>query len=87
MTRRRCLDCQDGRRCRHRGYVPTGMILAPCRCLDCDPEPIQARLFSHGPAQRPGCLPFLGGRGSAGPRVCCLPGALALPRATAGRSR
>jgi hypothetical protein len=23
------------------------MILAPCRCLDCDPQPIQARLFSH----------------------------------------
>jgi hypothetical protein len=22
------------------------MILAPCRCLDCDPQPIQARLFS-----------------------------------------
>ena len=47
MTRLRCLDCQDGRHCRHRGYVPAGMILAPCRCLDCDPEPIQARLFSH----------------------------------------
>jgi hypothetical protein len=47
MTRLRCLDCQDGRHCRHRGYVPAGMILAPCRCLDCDPKPIQARLFSH----------------------------------------
>ena len=47
MTRLRCLDCQDGRHCRHRGYVPAGMILAPCRCLDCDPRPIQARLFSH----------------------------------------
>jgi hypothetical protein len=23
------------------------MLLAPCRCLDCDPQPIQARLFSH----------------------------------------
>jgi hypothetical protein len=23
------------------------MILAPCRCLDGDPQPIQARLFSH----------------------------------------
>ena len=23
------------------------MILAACRCLDCDPQPIQARLFSH----------------------------------------
>jgi hypothetical protein len=46
MTRRRCLDCQDGRHCRHTGYVPAGMILAPCRCLDCDPQPIQARLFS-----------------------------------------
>jgi hypothetical protein len=47
MTRLRCLDCQDGRHCRHRGYVPSGMVLAACRCLDCDPEPIQARLFSH----------------------------------------
>jgi hypothetical protein len=47
MTRRRCLDCQDGRHCRQRGYVPAGMVLAACRCLDCDPQPIQARLFSH----------------------------------------
>jgi hypothetical protein len=47
MTRRCCLDCQDDRHCRHTGYVPAGMILAPCRCLNCDPEPIQARLFSH----------------------------------------
>jgi hypothetical protein len=46
MTRLGCLDCQDGRHCRHRGYVPAGMILAPCRRLDCDPQPIQARLFS-----------------------------------------
>ena len=46
MTRLRCLDCQDGRHCRHRGYVPAGMILAPCRCLDCDPQPIQARLLA-----------------------------------------
>jgi hypothetical protein len=46
MTRRRCLDCQDGRHCRHTGYVPAGNIL-PCRCLDCDPQPIQARLFSN----------------------------------------
>ena len=44
MSRLRCLDCQDYR---HTGYVPAGMILAPCRCLDCDPKPIQARLFSH----------------------------------------
>jgi hypothetical protein len=44
MTRRRCLDCQDGRHCRHSGYIPAGMILAACRCLDCDPEP-----------SRPGC--------------------------------
>jgi hypothetical protein len=34
MTRLRCLDCQDGRDCRHSGYVPTGTILA-------------ARLFSR----------------------------------------
>jgi hypothetical protein len=46
MTRRRCLDCLDGH-CRHTGYVPAGMILAACRRLDCDPQPIQARLFSH----------------------------------------
>jgi hypothetical protein len=31
----------------HTGYVSAGMILAPCRCLDCDPKPIQTRLFSH----------------------------------------
>ena len=48
MTRRRCLDCQDGRHCRHSGDVPAGMILAACRCLDCDPQPIQARVFGHG---------------------------------------
>ncbi|SRR6266545_3191396 len=47
MTRRCCLDCRDGRHCRHTGYVPAGMILAPCRCLDCDPKPIQTRLFSY----------------------------------------
>jgi hypothetical protein len=47
MTRLRCLDCQDDRHCRHTGYVPAGTILAPCRCLDCDPQPIQTRLFSH----------------------------------------
>jgi hypothetical protein len=47
MTRRPCLDCQDGRHCRHTGYVPAGSILVPCRCLDCDPQPIQARLLSH----------------------------------------
>jgi hypothetical protein len=23
------------------------MLLAPCRCQDCDPQPIQARLSSH----------------------------------------
>jgi hypothetical protein len=34
MIRLRCLDCQDGRDCRHSGYVPTGTILA-------------ARLFSR----------------------------------------
>jgi hypothetical protein len=46
MIRLRCLDCQDGRHC-HTGYVPAGMILAPCCCLDCGQQPIQARLFSH----------------------------------------
>jgi hypothetical protein len=44
VTHRRCLDCQDGRHCRHTGCVPAGMILAACRCLNCDPQPIQARL-------------------------------------------
>ena len=47
MNGRRCLDCQDGRHCRHTAFVPAGSILALCRCLDCDPQPIQARLFSH----------------------------------------
>jgi hypothetical protein len=47
MTRLRCLDCQDGRHCRHTRYVPAGIILQPCRCLGCDPQPILARLFSH----------------------------------------
>jgi hypothetical protein len=47
MIRLRCLDCQDGRHCRHTGYVPAGTILQRCRCLDCDPQPIQARLFSY----------------------------------------
>jgi hypothetical protein len=47
VTRLRCLACQDGHHGRHSGYVPAGMILAACRCLDCGPEPIQARLFSH----------------------------------------
>jgi hypothetical protein len=27
MTRLRCLDCLDGRHCRHTGYIPAGMIL------------------------------------------------------------
>ena len=35
MTRLRCLDCQDGRHCRHPGYVPAGLFLQACRCLDC----------------------------------------------------
>jgi hypothetical protein len=47
MIRLRCLDCQDDRHCRHIGSIPAGTTLAPCRCLDCDPKPIQARLFSH----------------------------------------
>ena len=40
MIRLRCLDCQDGGHCRHTGYVPAGMILAACSCLDCDLQPI-----------------------------------------------
>jgi hypothetical protein len=62
MTLRRCLDCRDGRHCRHTGDVPAGMLLAACRRLDCDPQPIQARLFSHaqvvldlGDCARPAC--------------------------------
>jgi hypothetical protein len=47
MTRQHCLDCQDGRHCRHRGYVPAGMILARLPLPGLPPEPIQARLFSH----------------------------------------
>jgi hypothetical protein len=41
MTRRRCgLPGQPP--------LPTArLVLAACRCLDCDPEPIQARVFSH----------------------------------------
>jgi hypothetical protein len=30
-------------RCRHRGDVPAGTILAACRCLDCDPTSACAR--------------------------------------------
>jgi hypothetical protein len=45
MTQLRCLGCQDGRHCRHHGYVPAGTILAPCRCLDCAPR-----------RSKPGCL-------------------------------
>jgi hypothetical protein len=47
MTRLRCLGCQDDHHCRHTAFVPAGSILVLCRCLDCDPKPIQARLFSH----------------------------------------
>jgi hypothetical protein len=47
MTQRRCQGCQDDRHCRYTGYVPAGMMLQACRCLDCDPQPIQGRLFSH----------------------------------------
>jgi hypothetical protein len=58
MTLLRCLDCQDGRHCRHTGHVPAGSILAACRCLDCDPEPIQARLFNQALVQNDlgGCV-------------------------------
>jgi hypothetical protein len=47
MTRRRCVNCQGDRHCRHTGYVPAGTILALYRCPDCDPQPIQTRLFGH----------------------------------------
>ena len=85
MTRLRCFDCQDGRHCRHRGYVPAGTILALCRCVDCDPQPIQARLFSHtlventlGPCadcDQPACKLLVGG---AGQPDTSLPGRAAL---------
>jgi hypothetical protein len=48
MTRLRRLDCQDSRHPPPHRLRPQGMLLAACRCLDCDPQPIQARLFSHG---------------------------------------
>jgi hypothetical protein len=48
MAATRCSDCQDGRCCRHTGYVAAATVamLLPCRCPDCNPHPIQARLFS-----------------------------------------
>jgi hypothetical protein len=80
MTRLRCLDCHDGRHCRHHGYVPAGTILAPCRCLACDPQPIQARLFSHALAEadlgdcadcgQPACKLLVGGAGQPDLRLC-----------------
>jgi hypothetical protein len=39
MSRLRCWGCLDGHHCRHTGYLPGGMILAPCHCLDCNPQP------------------------------------------------
>jgi hypothetical protein len=45
MTRWCCLDCRGGRHCHHTGYVPQGHD--PGRRLDCNPQPNQARLFSH----------------------------------------
>ena len=61
MTRPRCLGCQDRGHCRHTGYVPAGMILVACRCLGCDPQPIQGRLFSHALVEHD-----LGGRADCG---------------------
>ena len=44
MTRLRCLDCQDGRHCRHSGYVPAGIRHALVEndlgtCIDCGQPP------------------------------------------------
>jgi hypothetical protein len=80
VTRRRCLDCQDDRHCHHRSYVPAGTILAPCRYLDCDPQPIQARLFSHTLVEnelgdcadcgQPACKLLVGGAGQPDLALC-----------------
>jgi hypothetical protein len=80
MSRLCCLDCQDGRHCHNSGYVPSGMMLALCRCLDCDPEPVQARLFSHalveatlGPCVdcgQPACKLLVGGAGQPDLALC-----------------
>jgi hypothetical protein len=80
MTRRRCLDCQDGRHCRHTGYVPTGTILTICHCVDCDPKPIQARLFTHALVEadlggcadcgQPACKLLVGGAGQPDTSLC-----------------
>jgi hypothetical protein len=80
MIRRRCLDCQDGRHCRRGGYVLAGMILQACRRLDCDPQPIQARLFSHALVEndlggcvdcgRPATKLLVGGAGQLDTSLC-----------------
>jgi hypothetical protein len=80
MTRLRCWGCLDGHHCRHTGYVSQGMILAPCRCLDCDPQPIQARLFSHALVEndlgscvdcgQPACKLLVGGAGQPDLSLC-----------------
>jgi hypothetical protein len=80
MTRLRCLDCQDGHHCRHTGYVLQGMILVVCGCLDCDPQPIQARLFSHVLVEHdlggcidcglPACKLLVGGAGQQDVSLC-----------------
>lgn len=80
MTRLRCLDYGDGRHCRHTGYLPQGMILVACRCLDCNPQPIQARLFSYALVEavlgqcvdcgQPGCKLLVGGAGQPDTSLC-----------------
>jgi hypothetical protein len=45
-----------------------------CRCLDCDPEPIQARLFSHALVEND-----LGGCADCGQPTTKLVGAAAQP--------
>ena len=48
MAARRCSTCADGTwHCRHTAYVPTGLILLPCQCPDCDPAARQLSLLEE----------------------------------------
>jgi hypothetical protein len=56
------------------------MILVGCRCLDCDPQPIQARLFGHALVEndlgacvdcgQPACKLLVGGAGQPDLSLC-----------------
>jgi hypothetical protein len=60
--------------------LPAGSILVPYRCLDCDPQPIQARLFSHALVEndlggcadcgQPATKPLVGGAGQPATSLC-----------------